>query len=63
MRCAVFQNCYAVAWLGKVGIFMVGNLELRLFPRRVAVGCTLDITKLYFISCKTALNRSVKRRL
>ena len=42
---------------------MIGNLELRLFPGRVAVSCTLDITKLNFMFRKTALNRGVERCL
>ena len=60
---AVIQNCYTVARLRQVSVFMVGNLEFRLFPGRVAVGRALDITELHFISRKTALNRSVKRSL
>ncbi len=60
---AIVQNCNAVSRFRKVCIFMIGNLELRLFPGRVAVSCTLDIPKLNFVFRKTALNRSVKRCL
>ena len=60
---AIVQNCNAVSRFRKVCIFMIGNLELRLFPGRITIGCALNITELHFIFRKTALNRGIERCL